>query len=70
LVWNHVPDAAGYIVTLRPPGSLVYTQQFSVIDNESGAWERYGEYEGIAIAAVDSNGMIGPLSAEYRVNIR
>lgn len=67
LVWSHVPGAAGYIVALRRPGSLVYNQQFSVVENESGPWERYGEYEGIAIAAVDANGMIGPLSSEIRL---
>ncbi|MDX1991678.1 MAG: M20/M25/M40 family metallo-hydrolase [bacterium] len=67
LVWSHVPGAAGYIVALRRPGSLVYDQQFSVVENESGAWERYGEYDGIAVAAVDANGMIGPLSEEITV---
>lgn len=67
LVWSRVPGAAGYIVALRRPGSLVYNQQFSVIDNESGPWERYGDYEGVAVAAVDANGMIGPLSAEIRL---
>lgn len=68
-VWNMVPGASRYIVALRRPGSLTYNTQFVVENNESGSWHRFGEFEAIAIASVDENGLVGRLSSEFLINI-
>ena len=62
LVWEPVGDAAGYIVALRPHNSLIY-QQFSFEETKL-AWDGFTDYAGIAIAAKDERGIIGPLSRE------
>ena len=62
LVWEPVPDAASYIIALRPRDSLVY-QQFAFEETKL-AWDGFGDYAAIAIAAKDERGMIGPLSRE------
>ena len=68
LVWEPVPDAVSYIVALRSPGSLYYDRQFEVSDT-SVDWDGFtaNRFVGLAIAAKDSNGMIGPLSPEYTI---
>jgi hypothetical protein len=68
-VWNMVPGADRYIVALRRPGATTYTTQFVVESNESGSWHRFGEFEAIAIASVDANGLIGRLSREFLITI-
>ncbi len=62
LVWEPVADAASYIVALRPRDSLIY-QQFS-FEGTKLAWDGFTDYAGIAIAAKDERGVIGPLSRE------
>lgn len=69
-VWNSVVGASRYVVALRRPGSATYTTQFVVDANESGAWHRWGEFEAVAVASVDENGLIGRLSQEYIINLR
>lgn len=71
LTWNEVPDASRYIVVLRPIGSLTYdvSQQFTV--EASGViWDRFTNFEALAIASVDENGLIGRLSEEYILTTR
>lgn len=62
LVWEPVTDAVSYIVALRPRDSLIY-QQFSFEETKL-AWDGFTDYAGIAIAAKDDRGVIGPLSRE------
>jgi hypothetical protein len=63
LVWEPVPEAVGYIVALRRPGTLIYEQQFEVTDT-TVEWDKFSRYGGIAIVAKNANGLIGPLSGE------
>jgi hypothetical protein len=51
----------------RGADSLIYDQQFTVIDPTSGEWDRWRQYEAVAVAAVDSNGLVGPLSSEFKI---
>ncbi len=62
LVWEPVADATSYIIALRPRNSLIY-QQFSFEETKL-AWDGFTDYAGIAIAAKDERGLIGPLSRE------
>jgi plasmid stabilization system protein ParE len=68
LVWERSPDAAGYIVALRAPGSLRYTATFETVEN-SVTWDGFvaSRFVGVAIAARDARGVIGPLSVEYGI---
>jgi len=66
LRWEPIAGASSYIVALRWPGSLIYNQQFETTDTVV-EWDNFSRYAGIAIAARDASGMIGPLSPEYRV---
>ncbi len=69
LVWEPVPDATGYIITLRYAGSERYDQQIGIDDpnTTSLAWDRFPEYAGISVAARGVDGIIGRLSPEYAV---
>ena len=62
LVWEPVPEARSYVVALRRPGGLTY-QQFEVTQ-PSVVWDQFTQYGGIAIAAKNAAGLVGPLSSE------
>lgn len=66
LVWEPVPEATGYVIALRWPGSTRYDQQIQSMDN-SISWDGFRSYEGVAIAARGPTGIVGPLSPEYQV---
>jgi hypothetical protein len=70
LVWEPVPGAIGYVVALRLPDSRTFDQVFSA----PGTGTAYecdcfvsSRYQSLAIAAVSADGIMGPLSIEYRV---
>lgn len=63
LVWEPVADAVSYIIALRPAGSLIYADQLPINETKV-VWAGFSDYAGIAIAARDSRGLIGPLSRE------
>jgi hypothetical protein len=64
LIWETVPDATSYVVALRQPTSMIY-QQFETSESLV-RWDgfRPENFAGIAVAAVDANGLMGPLSKE------
>jgi hypothetical protein len=68
LTWGVVSDAASYVVALRSPDSLVYDQQFEVIAANVD-WTGFDSLcqAGIAVAAKDSDGLMGPLSEELHL---
>lgn len=70
LVWQPVEGATGYVVALRRPGDRTFEQIF----NAPGTNTAYecdcfvsSRYASIAVAAVNENGMMGPLSREVIV---
>lgn len=63
LVWEPVDGATGYIIALRPAGSLIYADQLPISETKV-VWAGFTDYAAIAIAARDSRGLIGPLSHE------
>jgi hypothetical protein len=67
LVWEPVAGATGYVVALRQPNAMIY-QQFETLDT-SVTWDRFNasEFIALAISAKDSTGLMGSLSAEYRI---
>lgn len=66
LVWEPVPEAVSYVVALRYPGSLTFNQYFETTDtNVASEIFTASRLAGIAIAARDANGLLGPLSSEY-----
>ena len=67
LVWEPVAGASRYFVALRRPGSLIFDQHFITVDPTSGATGIWSEYEAVAIAVEDENGLVGPFSTEYRI---
>lgn len=68
LVWEPSPSqgANSYVVALRRPGSLIYDQFFETPDT-TVSWEGFipTNFAGVAVAARDANGLLGPLSTEY-----
>jgi hypothetical protein len=68
LVWERVPGALGYIVALRRPESLIFNDYFPLSDI-SVTWDGFvaSSYASLAIASVDENGLIGPLSPEFAI---
>ncbi len=68
LVWERTPDAAGYVVALRPPGALTYETKFETVDN-TVTWEGFvgARFVGVAIAAKDAAGVVGPFSGEFGI---
>ncbi len=68
LVWDKVPGAVGYFVVLRRPNSLAYNDYFPIPDTTT-TWDKFtaSYYTSLAIASVDDNGLVGPLSFEYAI---
>ncbi|MGQ9907365.1 MAG: M20/M25/M40 family metallo-hydrolase [Candidatus Flexifilum sp.] len=68
LVWQPSPDARSYIVALRRPGSLLYDNFFEVTAN-TVTWDGFtrSRFAGVAIAAQDASGLMGPFSFEYQI---
>jgi Peptidase family M28 len=68
LVWEKVPGATSYIVALRRPDGLIFSDYFETTDFSS-TWDGYvaAKYTSLAIAAVDENGLMGPLSSEFAI---
>ena len=70
LVWEPIADASGYVVALRRPGALDY-EQFEVNDPSitSITWDGFvpERFTGLAIAARDARGLMGPLSDEFKI---
>jgi hypothetical protein len=65
LFWEPVPGAASYLVVLRPPGRLDYSDYY-VTEETSSVWDGFvpTRFEAVAVAARDANGLIGPVSIE------
>lgn len=70
LVWEPVPGADHYIVGLRRENSLIYHNHFVVRDNFTGEWENrnWQQFDYLAVAAVDANGLIGWFSDEVPIS--
>lgn len=68
LVWERIPDAVGYVVALRAPGSLIFDPYFEVTDNQV-TWDGFKatRFATVAVAAKDASGLIGPFSFEYTI---
>ena len=68
LHWEPSPGAAGYVVALRQPDGLFYSDYFETSDT-SVTWDGFvaSRYTALAIAAVDSSGLMGPLSQEFTI---
>jgi hypothetical protein len=69
LVWEPIPDAVSYVVALRSPAWPYFNQQFEIAAPQTTVegWDGFvsSRFMGVAIAAKDANGLMGPLSAEY-----
>lgn len=68
LVWQPVEGATGYLVALRRPGENTFEQQMNSSPGET-AWDCdcFARFSGIAVAALNENGLMGPLSTEVTV---
>lgn len=70
LVWEPVEGATGYIVALRRPGQATFEQQFPAAPDTT-AFDcdcfNTSNYQSIAVAALNENGIMGPLSIEIRI---
>lgn len=70
LIWQPVEGATGYVVALRRPGDRTFEQVFNAPGLET-AYECdcfvSSRFVAIAVAAINDNGIMGPLSPEVRV---
>jgi peptidase M28-like protein len=70
LIWEPVNGASGYVVALRRPNALEY-EYFEVDDPQTTSitWDSFvsDRFVGLAISAIDSEGLMGPLSSEYKI---
>lgn len=64
LTWTPVVGAAGYLVALRQTPSLYFDQILTITNVDKLNWTGLLNYDHVAIAAFDSQGVMGPLSAE------
>ncbi|MEM9953541.1 MAG: M20/M25/M40 family metallo-hydrolase [Chloroflexota bacterium] len=69
VVWDAVPEAAGYVIALRLAGSTRYDNlvEWGTNTNLTYADITSGRYVGLAIGTRGENGLIGRLSQEYRL---
>src|SRR5690606_41403962 len=67
VVWEPVEGATGYLVAFRRPGETTFENQ---INSSAGStwWDCtcFADFSGIAVGAMNENGIIGPLSPEVR----
>jgi hypothetical protein len=68
LVWDRSPGSMRYVVALRAPEGLIFRDYFETGDN-TVTWEGFyaSRYISLAIASVDENGLMGPMSFEYAI---
>jgi hypothetical protein len=68
LVWEPSPGASAYVVALRNPDGLIYSDYFETGDH-SVTWDGFvaSRYTSLAIGSEDSNGLMGPMSFEYTI---
>lgn len=69
LVWEGVPDASGYVIAVRAPNAMNYSY-FEIPDPRTNiSWDGFvpERYTGVAVAAVNATGLMGPLSPEYPI---
>ncbi len=68
LVWQPVDGATSYVVALRPPGALTYSDMFESTETNV-TWKGFvaASYGSLAIASKDANGLIGPFSFEFAI---
>ena len=68
LVWERAPSATGYVVALRASEGLIFRDYFETGDT-TVTWEGFyaSRYVALAIASVDENGLMGPMSFEYAI---
>ena len=68
LVYESVPGAQGYIVALRRPDGLIFSDYFPTSEI-STTWDGFygANYASLAVASVDDSGLIGPLSFEFGI---
>ncbi len=70
IVWEPVPGATGYIVALRKTGQVTFESQFPAA-SDTTAFDcdcfTSNNYQSIAVAALNENGIMGPLSEEIRI---
>ncbi len=68
LRWEERPEAAGYLIALRPVGATSYVDTF-VIADPFVQWDQFipSRYAGVAISAIDEDGLLGPFSFEYQI---
>jgi bacterial leucyl aminopeptidase len=67
LIWQPVAGATGYIVALRRPGESTFEQQFaSPADMTAYDCTCFARFSGIAVGALNEDGIIGPLSPEVK----
>src|SRR5690606_11338922 len=70
LVWEPIPGASGYIVALRRPNALAYDYfEINEPNTTSVTWDGFvpTRFVGLAIAARDAEGLMGPLSPEFTI---
>jgi len=70
IVWEPVAGATGYIVALRLPGQATFERQFpAAADTTAFDCDCFikSNYQSIAVAALNENGIMGPLSQEVRI---
>ncbi len=68
LVWEPVPGSSAYVVALRRPDGLIYSDYFETSDH-SVTWEGFvaSRYTALAIGSEDADGLMGPMSIEYAI---
>lgn len=68
LTWGAVAGSSGYVIALRKSSSLYFDRILTLAKTERLAWSGLLNYDYIAIATLDGQGVMGPLSAEYAIN--
>jgi hypothetical protein len=67
LEWRAVPGASAYVVALRSTSALNFEQVFVTGSAPTLGWAGLSRYSVAAVGTVDSNGVIGQLSPEFKL---
>ncbi|MFP4324010.1 MAG: M20/M25/M40 family metallo-hydrolase [Anaerolineales bacterium] len=66
LEWSHSPACLSYVIALRQPEALSYSE-FYTVEATSLSWGGFRSFEAVSVACVDSEGRLGRFAPEVLI---
>jgi len=67
LEWSHNPVCQSYVIALRRPEALVYSE-FYTVEATSLSWGGFKNFESVTVGCVDGDGLLGRFAQELLIS--